>query len=1125
MHSSIAPLRLLYRTFLSANVTPIAFHPAHLNEPTNSRSAPSFNPLATALTFPPPTRLAPALRRSAPPHMSHHIFDKLYNTYSKVQDALTFNAATLSGAIDIVVVQHDDGLLTSTPFHVRFGKLQLLKSREKLVTIKVNGVECEFRMKLGHAGEAFFVFDADLQQPATEEELASPITSPILAPAAVLTNHGTITAINPIVNSGNKQHSDGSTGTATRRSQQEESKMPDVDLSHNTLSPPPRRATTGRLGTPPSRINTLSPTSAASSHHIRYSSSPPVATDHRRLADDSEERVAANSEHETRQQVEADTNKLADRQLRFGEEEAEVEEKASLRSHSAPMSPRTPEPTMRMADDDSHVLPPFPRLRGTLSMDAALLSPHSPLTPTSPSSPPDSARMMSAPSAADARDHTWQWTWGTLPVHHQRNKTMNDAARSEQIIHTTPVVSSVSITLRGGSVGPPSPMKALPIAASSVSTLPASAQPSDHPTATAEPTQPSVTTTSPIMDSAPAGWSMRGIFSTVLSKLPYGGGGGSTADNAPVQAAARETDDSLDDSEETDETDRLQEEESVSAAQGTLSPTTRPPAATPSVDSAASVSASDGSINLAEAHLSLPWLTNANSGNTVAPLARSNKPTELRAPVFNGSQALTSPVSAPLPSMPALVAATSSSSPLSPVSSDGLTSFSFALPPRAQASNAVERPSLLVDTEGHDQSTTLQIAVNQPSIGDGADTATTISPAQASLPSSTLSSPTSTLTDPLSTPLGSFATGEPSSLRLSLCGSFLGSSASLNQQLFDQHAVSFETLSQQPELTFRSDLVILYQSKLYPSRVALPLILSTLAFARPLAITQVALDRLNTMAMPHLPLNGPDGEGDAVAANSSDSRVENVVVNSPESGGRSWRDWFRSKKPPPIDTIGDSSRTVLAAAQAAATAEPPQEEQKQPAMRQSKSMEDLSKLTEEITDANNADIDNTSTSITIQSPNLSFTPAALPSLDPLAATTAPSSAAGSPKAARSSSKPRFIKSLRPTSDMLRSLNLQSGRNVVSFSVSSALQGEQTVRASIFLWRPDVKIVISDIDGTITRSDVLGHLLPAFGRDWSHLGSVHSLSASHQPCALLTTHSLPLLCSLASLLAFRCDTAV
>ena len=32
-----------------------------------------------------------------------------------------------------------------------------------------------------------------------------------------------------------------------------------------------------------------------------------------------------------------------------------------------------------------------------------------------------------------------------------------------------------------------------------------------------------------------------------------------------------------------------------------------------------------------------------------------------------------------------------------------------------------------------------------------------------------------------------------------------------------------------------------------------------------------------------------------------------------------------------------------------------------------------------------------------------------------------------------------------------------------------------------------RLVISDVDGTITRSDLLGHMLPRMGWDWSHLG--------------------------------------
>jgi phosphatidate phosphatase LPIN len=50
-----------------------------------------------------------------------------------VQTTFSLNAATLSGAIDIIVVQQEDGSLRSTPFHVRFGKLQLISSYEKVV--------------------------------------------------------------------------------------------------------------------------------------------------------------------------------------------------------------------------------------------------------------------------------------------------------------------------------------------------------------------------------------------------------------------------------------------------------------------------------------------------------------------------------------------------------------------------------------------------------------------------------------------------------------------------------------------------------------------------------------------------------------------------------------------------------------------------------------------------------------------------------------------------------------------------------------------------------------------------------------------------------------------------------
>lgn len=52
-------------------------------------------------------------------------------------------------------------------------------------------------------------------------------------------------------------------------------------------------------------------------------------------------------------------------------------------------------------------------------------------------------------------------------------------------------------------------------------------------------------------------------------------------------------------------------------------------------------------------------------------------------------------------------------------------------------------------------------------------------------------------------------------------------------------------------------------------------------------------------------------------------------------------------------------------------------------------------------------------------------------------------------------------------------------------------GASEIAARIFLWEEDCKIVISDVDGTITKSDTLGQILPMLGQDWVHSG-IHAL---------------------------------
>ncbi|KAI8629657.1 LNS2-domain-containing protein [Xylariaceae sp. FL1651] len=104
----------------------------------------------------------------------------------------SINPATLSGAIDVIVVENEDGDLRCSPFHVRFGKFSLLRPYEKKVEFKVNGVKQEYAMKLGEGGEAFFIFETSdkIPQSLQTSPLVSPASSPTLAPERfVAPNH------------------------------------------------------------------------------------------------------------------------------------------------------------------------------------------------------------------------------------------------------------------------------------------------------------------------------------------------------------------------------------------------------------------------------------------------------------------------------------------------------------------------------------------------------------------------------------------------------------------------------------------------------------------------------------------------------------------------------------------------------------------------------------------------------------------------------------------------------------------------------------------------------------------------------------------------------------------------
>ena len=75
---------------------------------------------------------------------------------------------------------------------------------------------------------------------------------------------------------------------------------------------------------------------------------------------------------------------------------------------------------------------------------------------------------------------------------------------------------------------------------------------------------------------------------------------------------------------------------------------------------------------------------------------------------------------------------------------------------------------------------------------------------------------------------------------------------------------------------------------------------------------------------------------------------------------------------------------------------------------------------------------------------------------------------------------RMKKSSKIPSNILEKFELKPDMNEIEFIVDGF-----TIKSNIYLWNYTDKIVISDFDGTVTRSDVIGQIGVYFGIDWTH----------------------------------------
>jgi len=281
-------------------------------------------------------------------------------------------------------------------------------------------------------------------------------------------------------------------------------------------------------------------------------------------------------------------------------------------------------------------------------------------------------------------------------------------------------------------------------------------------------------------------------------------------------------------------------------------------------------------------------------------------------------------------------------------------------------------------------------------------------------------------------------------IQMSLCGHTLSANASeANQQAFARHRVSYAEFCKNPSLAFDANLIVLYRGHMYPAQVAIPMLLSVLAFNHNLPNKAVAKfehkknvsSSATAAAAAAVTTTTTHSDTEHKASTESSNGPRDVDADVDNDNEYAWYwSWWKAKR----------------------------KKKKKKKRRAAAAAERKTQKTNIDDDETNEDEDDDDDDVA------SITRKAVMTSDGIMSW--------------------FRKSIRPTSSMLRKLPLKPGANTITFTVSSTLQGTQSISACIFLWDATTKIVISDVDGTITKSDVMGHVAPLIvGSQWSHNG--------------------------------------
>ncbi|XP_011141712.1 phosphatidate phosphatase LPIN1 isoform X2 [Harpegnathos saltator] len=311
-------------------------------------------------------------------------------------------------------------------------------------------------------------------------------------------------------------------------------------------------------------------------------------------------------------------------------------------------------------------------------------------------------------------------------------------------------------------------------------------------------------------------------------------------------------------------------------------------------------------------------------------------------------------------------------------------------------------------------------------------------------------------------------------ISLSLCGG-LDTENGPSKEAFHENLLQFEDICTDPKLYENPNLVVKINGKFYNWATACPIVMTYAVFQRHLP--QSAIESLYTQYMPLLV--------------HEDKKQQNNGKPESRSGYSSWFSWRRSTQP--TKKSQDISQTDGIA------------------MQSEQSLEAKAATSEEVPSTNRE----AKTEQTVGSSNATEAIEACTRLTTASKETALSKTekareregegySGSEDSDSNQNEPpgvkmpierrsyyesteKYRKTLRLSSEQIVSLGLKDGPNEVVFSVTTAYQGTTRCKCHIYKWKWDDKIVISDIDGTITKSDVLGHILPIVGKDWAQSG--------------------------------------